>query len=168
MKNFKQMVMALLVLQVLLLGVLLLISVHDNKYEKRDSYGDDRDDHSTKVKLTMRLIDEAVRDYNIDKESTLSGIKGDAYVEDNLYVFAVKGEYIVGHPHRKDLENTKVTELKDVSGYYFGKDIVITTESGKWVNYVFTIPETNELALKSTYCKKVEEHILCGGYYHTD
>ncbi len=173
MKHFKETVVVLLVLVVLLLGAFVVISAHDkNSYRKMDYYGDDMrdsyDDYSVRVKLAMKLIDSAIRDYNIDKESTLSGIRGDTYIYNDLYVFAVKGEYIVGHPYRKDLENTKVTELKDVNDYYFGKDIVTTTEDGKWINYVFTIPETDKQAPKSTYCRKVEEHILCAGYYQAD
>ena len=210
MKHFKEIVVVLLVLVVLLLGALVLISICDknsykkidyqgddmrdkySKHEKRDCYNkryhkgyvNDKPSHynrgmnmdsdnmmkydSAKAKQTMDLVERAVSDYNVNMEDTLSGIRNGTYVQGDLYVFAVRGEYNVGHPYRKDLENTKVTERKDVNGYYYGIDIASTTEDGKWIDYVFTVPKTNEQALKSTYCKKVQEHILCAGYYDTN
>ena len=192
MKHFKEIIVALLVLVVLLLGTLVVILLCDMNSDKKMKYYDEsikdgyykyekdivthRDNRklyesemkydSDKAQQTMALVERAIRDYNTNKEDALSGIRDGVYVHDDLYVFSVMGEYTVGHPYRKDLENTKITERKDVNGYYYGKDIITATEDGKWVDYVFTVPTTNEHVPKSTYCKKVDTHILCAGYYH--
>ena len=136
---------------------------HD-KTKEIDSKKKGRD--SEIAKKTVALVDRAVTDYNFDPENAIKSVRTGVYTEGDLYVFGVKGEYNVAHPYRKDLENTKVTERKDANGYYYGRDIVKATEKGRWVDYVFTVPKTDNQAMKSTYCRKVREHILCAGYYH--
>ncbi len=214
MKHFKEIIVVLVVIHVLLFGIFVFSSVHDNYDDKKGKcygggYGDkkcisdkrgkwNREEYcnnkhikkydmnepsdldkrtkriadgegykSYEAKQSVALVKRSIEDFNQDPQKTLKDVSDGVYVEDDIYVSVIKGGNNVAHPFRKDLENNQISHLVDRLGNRYGEEISNTTEEGKWIEYIFTVPRTNEEAFKSTYCERSNEHIFCAGFYYT-
>ena len=135
-----------------------------------ESYSKGGGYYAEEQETVMEIVNAAVEAFIRDSADTLARI-GDpngVYVVGDIYAFALRGNFNVSHPVRKDLENTDISEITDINGYVFGKDLVGATLSGSWIDYYFNMPDQSHIAQKHTYCRRVpnnEEYVLCAGYY---
>ena len=218
MKHFKEIIVVLLVIHVLLFGIF-VFSPPNNDYDdkkgkfskeeyndkrymsdkkgryQKEECGDKRDisdkekkydtdkpsdlDEGTKriedgqeykseeARQSVAIVKRSIEDFNQNPKKTLKDVSDGVYVEGDIYVSVIKDGNNVAHPFRKDLENNQISHLVDKLGNRYGEEISNTTEEGKWIEYIFTVPVTNEEAFKSTYCERSNEHIFCAGFYYT-
>jgi methyl-accepting chemotaxis protein len=103
--------------------------------------------------------DKAFREFN---NATGMFVKGD------LYIFAQDMTGVMkAHPMNKILIGKDVSDMKDVDGKYFGKQLLETakTKGNGWVDYNWMNPATNEVIAKSTYCMRIEDTMVACGIY---
>ena len=82
------------------------------------------------------------------------------------YVFIVDAEtgLTIAHPDPIFIGyNTR--ESVDATGYAHGIEIMSADEDGKWVEYVWIHPETNELRQKHTWAIRRDGLIFASGWY---
>ena len=153
-------------------------NMYENGEYHKEGYSDenrgtktiaDREEYkSDEARQSVAIVKRSIENFNQDPQKTLKDVSDGVYVEDEIYVSVIKDGNNVGHPFRKDLENNQISHLVDRLGNRYGEEISNTTEEGKWIEYIFTVPETNEEAFKSTYCERSNEHIFCAGFYYTN
>ncbi len=88
--------------------------------------------------------------------------KGDLYI----FVQDLKG-FMRAHPQNPILIGKNVSAMKDVDGKLFGKELVdIAKAKGSgWIDYNWLNPSTGEVVPKSTYCMRVDDHVVSCGIY---
>ncbi len=174
--NSKKNISIIIVILIIILGAFYfsgmedMHSENDNDDHGHENENSENDEHShsdfSQKETALAIVDTLISDYEIVATSEIiENISQGFYVDGQVYAFALENEIIIAHPNRKDLENTNITELVDISGFNFGEALALSTEEGTWTDYVFTLPESAELADKSTYCQKVDSYIFCAGYY---
>ena len=118
----------------------------------------------------VALVQSAVAYYktnglekSIDEFSNPKGqfTKGELYV----FVYDVNAT-MLAHPNPK-LVGQNTFDLPDAAGKKFRKEIVTTAiKDGKgWTDYKYQNPKTKNVDDKTTYYEKVEDLIICCGFY---
>ena len=103
--------------------------------------------------------DKAFREFNNPKGTFVNG---------DLYIFAQDMAGVMrAHPMNSVLIGKDVSEMKDVDGKRFGRELLEAARSkgNGWVDYNWLNPASNEIIAKSTYCMRVEDTMLACGIY---
>ena len=81
------------------------------------------------------------------------------------YVFVIDGDgYTIAHP-REDIRGRDPSERVDITGYFYGDDLLGATEDGRWVNYVFLNPTSGREEVKHTWAVRRGEYLFASGWY---
>ena len=81
------------------------------------------------------------------------------------YVFVIDGDgYTIAHP-REEIRGRDPSERVDITGYFYGDDLLGATEQGRWVNYVFLNPASGQEEVKHTWAVRRGEYIFGSGWY---
>ena len=99
----------------------------------------------------------------IDYYNSAESVDGSWYV----FIFDEDG-MMVAHPTRPERIGTHIQnrELRtDVSGYYYGDVLNSTSETGRWLTYVFHNPATGEQQTKHTWAIRRDGLLFGSGWY---
>jgi len=92
-----------------------------------------------------------------------------AFVQDDLYVFAIGANDMVMHAHgtQPRLVGRNVTYLKDANRHFIGREMVRRAKVGEVVEtrYVWLNPVTRHKEPKTTFVQRVGQLVLAVGYY---
>ena len=116
-------------------------------------------------------VEKAVKFYtDVGKKKALADfsdakgrwVKGDLYI----YVWSFEGVVLANGVDQKVI-GTKTINKPDVEGKFFRKEAInlAKTKGGGWTDYKYKNPKTNQIEQKTTYCKKVEDVVICCGAY---
>jgi cytochrome c len=90
------------------------------------------------------------------------------FVQDEMYVYALNPRgTMLAHGVNENFVGEEFIDIKDYDGKQFIKDIVdmANRDGSGWVTYKWYNPVTKEVLLKTVYCKKVDDLIICSGVY---
>lgn len=94
-----------------------------------------------------------------------------AFVQDDLYVFAIGSNDMVMHAHgtQPRLVGRNVTYLKDANRHFIGREMVRRAKVGEMVEtrYVWLTPVPRHKEPKTTFVQRVGQLVLAVGYYGT-
>ncbi len=87
-------------------------------------------------------------------------------VDEQWYAFIVDTATgrTIGH-FNPDLRDRDPTLRVDSTGYFYGDDLLGATESGDWIQYVITNPDSGEEQLKHTWAVLHDGYIFASGWY---
>ena len=81
------------------------------------------------------------------------------------YAFIIdQNGLIVGH-YNPYIRGRDTSQLADPTGYSYGADLLAATESGLWVDYVITNPESAKNQQKHTWAVRHNNQIFASGWY---
>ena len=98
----------------------------------------------------MEFVQSAINRYERDgRDATIAYYNTRESVDGQWYVFIIgENDRTIGH-YNPPIRNRDPAARVDVTGYYYGPDILGTDEEGRWVTYVFLNPRTNQQELKA-------------------
>lgn len=150
-------------------GYVLLILIHisfGQAYDTQNSIARESELYRTStasVKPTPQTIIDRVSDACklVEKEGTKAFPKfkgnGSAFIFAGTYLWIcdLRGKVLM-HPLKPIMENQNWSALRDSNGKPFILEMItIAKQRGEgWVDYIWTIPQTQEQLLKLTYVKK--------------
>ena len=123
---------------------------------------------------TVALVQSAVDLYKSDGIDAVVAYHNDpANIDGQWYVFITgENDIFVAHAPRPDLIGT---DLKDVAwlaedverhdGSTLGIAIAEATVTGKWIDYLWPNPETEEIEQKRTWAIRYDGYLFGSGYY---
>lgn len=95
--------------------------------------------------------------------------KDPEFVNPGLYLFMcdLKTGILVAHPMNPALVGKDLTDVPDVNGKKFRRDIIVlAAKEGKgWVDYAYKNPVTGKVEPKTTYIMKADDVVLEAGIY---
>ena len=119
---------------------------------------------------TVEFVDTAVRFY-IDNglEETVEHFSSEESRLAQYYIFIVDGESgkTIAHPDPVFIGYDTAGSV-DATGYAHGIEIMSADEEGKWVSYVWTHPDTNELHQKHAWVIRHDGLIFASGWYEEE
>ncbi len=112
------------------------------------------------------LVDQAINRYKTEgREATLAYYNSPESVDGQWYVFIHdENNVTIAHPRSELLGRTRDQRI-DANGHDYGAEFASATEEGKWVNYVFYNPETEEESLKHTWVVRHDGLLFGSGWY---
>lgn len=115
---------------------------------------------------TQALVQDAIRLYGQDgRQAAIEHYSSTENVDGQWYVFIIGGDgYTVAH-HNPDIIGRDPALRVDVTGYFYGDDILSATEAGKWVSYVFNNPDTGEETRKHAWVVRHDGLFFGSGWY---
>ena len=131
---------------------------------------------SAHADYTRFFVNNAISRYETQGlDATLAHYSLGESIDGQWYVFIInENDLVIGHPdaHRLGLD-LKGWVGTDANGYKFGPDMLSTTETGKWVSYVFRNPESGdlgagyigELELKNVWVVRHDGLLFASGWY---
>ena len=73
----------------------------------------------------------------------------------------------IGH-HNPALRDRDPKLRVDATGYFYGDDLLAATESGSWISYVITNPESGDEQRKHTWAVLYDGYIFASGWYEQE
>ena len=121
---------------------------------------------SDRPAYTVDFVDRAIELYEaIGFEKTVEYYSTQESVDGPWYMFIINPEgYTVGHP-REEIRFRDPSERVDITGYFYGDDILGTDEEGRWVSYVFLNVATGTEQVKHSWVVKRDGYIFGSGWY---
>ena len=128
------------------------------------------------IEYTRFFVEKAVSRYETQGlDATLAYYNRAESVDGQWYVFIIgENNLVIGHPdpHRLGLD-LKGWVGTDANGYNFGREMLSTTEEGKWVAYVYQNPESGDLGpdhtgaveLKNVWVVRHDGLLFASGWY---
>ena len=115
---------------------------------------------------TQAFVESAINLYNaVGRQDTVAYYNTEESVDDQWYVFIVDGEgYTISH-YNDMFIGRDPSERVDSTGYFYGDELLSATESGTWVSYVLTNPETRGEQQKHTWAVLHDGLIFGSGWY---
>ena len=115
---------------------------------------------------TRAFVGQAIDLYGaIGREDTVAYYNTGESVDGQWYVFIVDEDgYTIAHPNPMFLGRDPDLRV-DATGYFYGDDLLGTTESGRWVDYVLLNPETGDDRQKHTWAVRHDGLIFASGWY---
>ena len=116
---------------------------------------------------TQALVERAIDRYNIEGlQATLGYYNAKESVDGQWYVFIINLEdgLTIAH-YNPELRGRAPSLRVDVTGYFYGDDLLAADENGRWVDYVFLNPETGEQPTKHTWAIRHDGLIFASGWY---
>ncbi len=119
-----------------------------------------------KAAYTRSMVQDAIRYYDRNgKDAAVEYYSAQDSVHGQWYVFIVDaGGYTIASPN-PDMIGRDPALRVDASGYFFGDDLMSTTEAGNWISYIFRNPETGENARKHTWVVRHDGLLFASGFY---
>ena len=116
---------------------------------------------------TVAVVDQAIDRYEREgRDASIAYHNNPESVDGQWYVFVIdETGTMVAHPTRPDRIGTKESDWVDVNGYHYGPDLAAATEEGRWVNYWFTPPGSDENAQKHTWIVRHDGLLFGSGWY---
>lgn len=103
-----------------------------------------------------------------EKGYTEISTKGGQFTDRDLYltVYGMDGT-VRAHGANEKMIGKNLIELKDVDGKAFVKERVELAQAkgSFWQDYKFTNPVSKKIEPKSMYCEKLNDAVVCGGFY---
>ena len=94
--------------------------------------------------------------------------KAGKFTDRDLYLVVYGLDGVVrAHGANEKMVGKNLIELKDVDGKAFVKERVELAQSqgSFWQDYKFTNPVTRKIEPKQMYCEKLDDTVVCGGFY---
>ena len=128
--------------------------------------GEDAPDKSDPAAYTVAFVRDAVARYERDgREATIDYYNTLESIDGSWYGFIIgENGSTIGH-YNPAVRERDPSERVDVTGYFYGADLLAATEEGRWVPYVFLNPRTGQQELKHTWAVKHDDLIFCSGWY---
>ena len=99
-------------------------------------------------------------DVALDYYNTVESVDGPWYV----FIVNLDDGLTIGH-YRPEIRGRDPGLRVDVTGYFYGDDLLAADEDGRWVDYVFLNPETGEHETKHTWAIRRDGLIFASGWY---
>ena len=112
------------------------------------------------VRRAIDLYAGVGRDVTLDYYNTVESVDGPWYV----FIVNVEDGLTIGH-HNPKFRGRDPGLRVDVTGYFYGDDLLAADENGRWVNYVFLNPATGEQETKHTWAVRRDGLIFASGWY---
>ena len=118
---------------------------------------------------TQALVQDAIRLHTQEgRQAAIDHYSSSENVDGQWYVFIIDGDgYTVAH-HNPEMIGRDPALRVDVTGYFYGDDILSATEAGKWVSYVFNNPETGEETRKHAWIVRHDGLFFGSGWYEKE
>jgi len=94
--------------------------------------------------------------------------KGGQFVDGEIYVVVSSPDGVtVAHATNPKLIGKNMTDVQDVDGKFFSKDMTerARKEASFWYDFKFVNPETKKIQSKDMYCESLNQTIVCVGVY---
>ena len=94
--------------------------------------------------------------------------KGGQFADDEIYVVVSNFDGVtVAHATNPKLLGKNMTEVQDVDGKYFSKNMteLARKETSFWYDYKFANPATKKIQVKDNYCEVLSSSRVCAGVY---
>ena len=94
--------------------------------------------------------------------------KGGQFVDGEIYVVVSNFDGVtVAHATNPKLIGKNMTEVQDVDGKYFSKNMteLARKEASFWYDYKFANPVTKKIQVKDFYCEVLSSTRVCAGVY---
>lgn len=115
------------------------------------------------------LVDDAIDRYEteglthaVDYHNLPGSIDGEWYV-----VIVDSSGTLLADPNRPDLVGTDASNVTDVAGKNYGREVMTTTAEGRWVDYLVQHPETDEKVRKHIWVVRHDDLIFLAGWYES-
>ena len=118
---------------------------------------------------TQALVQDAIRLYNQEgREAAIDHYSSPENVDGQWYTFIIDGDgYTIAHYNPAMIGRDPALRV-DVTGYFYGDDVLSATEAGKWVSYVFNNPDTGEETRKHTWVVRHDGLFFGSGWYEKE
>ncbi len=118
---------------------------------------------------TQAVVQDAIRLYTQEgRQAAIDHYSSSENVDGQWYVFIIGGDgYTVAHYNPEMIGRDPALRV-DVTGYFYGDDILSATEAGKWVSYVFNNPETSEETRKHAWIVRHDGLFFGSGWYNEE
>ena len=118
------------------------------------------------VKKAVAYVKEAGREKAL---AEFNNPKGTVFIKKDLYIYASDPQGInLAHGMNPAMKGMDLINLKDADGKPFVKEY--TERAMKFgngtIDYKWADPVTKKVAMKSTYFERIDDIIICCGYYH--
>ena len=115
---------------------------------------------------TQAFVQKAVDLYDaIGLEDTIAYYNSPESIDGQWYVFIVDEDgYTVSHPRPMFIGRDPRLRV-DITGYFYGDELLGATETGRWVSYVLLNPETGEDRQKHTWAVRHDGWLFASGWY---
>ena len=115
---------------------------------------------------TQAFVERAIDRHNTEGlQATLDYYNSPESVNGPWYVFIINEAGItIGH-HNPKFRNRDPSLRVDVTGYFYGDDLLAADENGRWVSYVFLNPSTSEQETKHTWAVRHGGLLFGSGWY---
>ena len=94
--------------------------------------------------------------------------KGGQFADGEIYVVVSDFNSVtVAHATNQKLLGKNMTEVQDVDGKYFSKNMteLARKETSFWYDYKFANPATKKIQVKDNYCEVLSSSRVCAGVY---
>ena len=119
-------------------------------------------------KYTRALVEQAVRRYEAEgREATIAYYNTTESMDGQWYVFIIDEEDRMVSNADPDWvgEDIKGSGGTDVTGYYFGDDLLAAAGEGGWIDYTIVNPGTGQPARKHSWVIRHDGLIFGSGWY---
>ena len=115
---------------------------------------------------TQAFVRQAINLYDaVGLDDTISYYSSRESVDGQWYVFIVDGDgYTIAHFNPVFIGRDPSLRV-DAEGHFYGDDLLGATESGRWVDYVLTNPETGDNRQKHTWAVRHDGLLFASGWY---
>ncbi len=115
------------------------------------------------VQQALDRLDAEGAQATIDYYNSPESVDGPWYI----FIFDADG-IMVAHPTRPERIGTHIQDREwrtDVTGYYYGDVLASTSETGRWLTYVFNNPATGEERTKHSWVIRRNGMLFGAGWY---
>ena len=118
---------------------------------------------------TQAVVQDAIRLYNSEGlQAALDHYSSPDNVDGQWYVFIIGEDGRTIAHFRPELIGRDPALRVDVTGYFYGDDLLSATEKGKWLSFVFYNPDTDEETLKHAWVVRHEGLYFGSGWYEEE
>ena len=139
-------------------------------YEVTPGAGDTPASKAQPDVYTKYVVQEALDRLEAEgAQATIDYYNSAASVDGPWYVFIFdENDVMVAHPTRPERIGTHMQDRElrtDATGYYYGDVLASTSETGRWLTYVFHNPATGEEQTKHTWAIRRNGMLFGSGWY---
>ena len=115
---------------------------------------------------TQAFVRQAINLYDaVGLDDTIAYYNTKESIDGQWYVFIIDEDgYTIAH-HNPDFRNRDPSLRVDVTGHFYGDDLLGATESGRWVDYVLLNPATGDNRQKHTWAVRHDGLLFASGWY---
>ena len=115
---------------------------------------------------TVAFVEKAIDLYDrLGLEEAIAYYNRPESADGQWYVFIIDPDgYTIGHP-REEIRGRDPSERVDITGYFYGDDLLSVPEEGAWVDYVFLNIAAGTEQVKHTWAVERDGYIFGSGWY---